>query len=195
MISGQGLRSITDLTRVAVSSSSRDNLRRVSKNGYHDFEKFASGCGGTEPSVVTPHSPKIVLNFLAKISNLSVIENHLSSDETLLADKNGNVKMMALDTLNGYIQGLDMLFANNGHDGKFIVSEDGMSARGNPIRSEEICLPLFRRRYKATLAKIGSTDPRQASPLGIEEIISISKVIPLIKKLMMFISTQSAWLE
>ena len=99
------LQSISDLTYIAVSASSKDNLRRVSKGGFHDFEAYALSKGGAEPNVVSPNTPKVVLNFLADITNLSKVEEHLRQQEngSSSADSRPKPKVMALDTLNGYV--------------------------------------------------------------------------------------------
>ena len=167
------LRSIADLTRVALSTSSRDNLRRVSPGGFHDFQKYAQDRGRNEPESVFPDTPQVVLNFLADISNLNAVEAFLAGVEAGETEETNRPKLMALDTLNGYVQGLDMLFSDNGHNGKFSVNAECNIARGNPVRSDEICLSLFRRRYRATLARTGATDPRQANPLGFEELLGL----------------------
>lgn len=172
-----GLRSVAELTNLAVSKSSRQNLQRVDAGGFHDFEKYSIKHGGGEPRIISTRSPAIVSNFLADISNMTALEMYRTkarNGESVPADP---PKLRSIDTLNGYIQGLQMLFVKHGHIGNFIVDPISGKARGNPTEAEEISLVKFRRRYRALLAEMGLINPKQASPLGVEELLSLCKYV------------------
>ena len=174
------LRPIAELTCLRVSKSSKDNLRRVSPGGIYDFAEYAKKNGGMEPYKVSQNSPQLILNFLAEHTNLNKLEERKA---IVARGEQGYQSLMmkppelkSIDTLNGYIQGLSQLFEEHGHVGNFTYDPVTGVAIGNPTEGVQF-FQKFRRRYRALLAEMGLTEPKQATPLGVDELLSLSNAV------------------
>ena len=120
---------------ILVGASSRSSVSNF-KRAKNLFPSFASQHGAADPVAVSKDSSLLVLNFLYEYCKIGT----------------GTVRKN--DTMGGMIQGLRMLYEENGHIQSWRVNQTTGEAGGNPLTNNHD-ITLLRRAHRVILAKHG----------------------------------------